>query len=320
MESSYILDFTLPPVSEKDENIVFHEERYIRMLLRRYGLHLKRLPPGTFLRVADQQWMVSIAWDGLYFRWQAQSTISDLHFGGNHQTIELVYGHGAQEECERFLNTITSQISPVYIVEYSELRKQVLAGLRDCGYSKSSPACEFRVIEQSESVFQYGIFLREGSQRNPFLAYTVESTGEIDSDAIIDEITKDLEEGELSTYNIKNTEAFLKKISSWANEHISVIEEDSEEPVEYEVTLSIGDEGDAIIWKAEVCGTEACKTGVLYDDLKVLLHAGIRDVIREVREIFELDVVSQLGVITNLDDVMKRQIPVMITSIREGKI
>ena len=129
-----------------------------------------------------------------------------------------------------------------------------------------------------------------------------------------------LEEGELSTYNIKNAASFLKKLCSWVDEHISVIEENSEEPVEYEVMLSIGDKGDAIIWKAEVHGAEESKTGVLYDDLKVLLHAGIREVIREVREIFELDVVSQLGVITNLDEVVKRQIPGIIRSIREGKI
>ena len=263
--------------------------------------------------------MVSIAWDESHFKWQAQSTISGFYFRGNHQTIELVHGHGAQDECERLLNIITSQISSSRIVEYTELKEQMLAGLKDCGYSKSSPACEFRVIEQSESIFQYGIFLREGSQRNPFLAYTVETTGEIDPDAVLEEIMRSLEEGELSVYNIKNAESFLKKLSSWVSEHISVVEEYSEEPEEYEVTLSVGDKGDAIIWKAEVHGAEESKTGVLYDDLKVLLHAGIREVIREVREIFELDAVTQIGVVANLDDVMKQQIPDMIRHIRRRK-
>jgi hypothetical protein len=313
----YTFDLILPPVSEHDESIVFHEDRYIRMFLRRYGQHLKRLPPGTFLHVINQQWMVSIGWDGRHFKWQAQSTISGLYFRGNHQTVELVHGHGAQDECERLMTVITSQIPPARIVEYTDLREQVLAGLKDRGYSKSSPACEFSIIEQSECIFRYGLFLREGDQRDPFLVYTIESTGGVDPDTILEEITMGLEEGELSVYNIKNAESFLKRLSSWVNEHISVIEEHSEEPEEYEVTLSIGDKGDAIIWKAEVYGTEKSTTGVLYDDLKVLLHAGTREAIREVREIFEIDVVTQVGVIANLEEVMKQQIPDMIRSIRE---
>ncbi|MHA2069328.1 MAG: hypothetical protein ACXABY_33625, partial [Candidatus Thorarchaeota archaeon] len=67
----YTFDISLPAVSEKDESIVFHEERYIRMFLRHLGLPLKQLSPGTFLEVADQHWMISIDWDGSYFKWQA---------------------------------------------------------------------------------------------------------------------------------------------------------------------------------------------------------------------------------------------------------
>ncbi|MGY5851982.1 MAG: hypothetical protein RTU92_00275, partial [Candidatus Thorarchaeota archaeon] len=97
----YILDLALPSVSEKDERIVFHEERYIRILLRDQGLPLKPLESGTFLQILNQQWKVSIVWDGRYFKWQAQSTVSSLFFKGDDQTVELEHGHSAQEECKR---------------------------------------------------------------------------------------------------------------------------------------------------------------------------------------------------------------------------
>nr|KXH77720.1 MAG: hypothetical protein AM324_03330 [Candidatus Thorarchaeota archaeon SMTZ1-83] len=100
------------------------------------------------------------------------------------------------------------------------------------------------------------------------------------------------------------------------SEHIQEMEETYEEPMKYEVTLSIDDKGHAIIWKAEAYGDERSRTGVLYDDLKVLLNAGIREAIREVREIFELDVAFQLGVVSNHDDVMRQQIPETIRGIR----
>jgi hypothetical protein len=100
------------------------------------------------------------------------------------------------------------------------------------------------------------------------------------------------------------------------NEHIPVTEEDSDTLVEYEVTLSVDDKGEAILWRVEADGTEESRTGVLYDDLKILLNASIREATREVRETFELDTVSELGIVANLDDVVKRQVPDMIRQIR----
>ncbi|MGY5852862.1 MAG: hypothetical protein RTU92_04775, partial [Candidatus Thorarchaeota archaeon] len=221
-------------------------------------------------------------------------------------------------ECKRLLDIITSQIPSSRIVEYAEFSEQVLSGLKNRGYAKTSPECELRFIVQSESVCRYGVFLADESQREPFLEYSIATTGAGCTDAILEEITTKLNEGEVSAYNIRNTERFIEQISSWVNEYVQEMGEISEEPEEYEVTLSIDDKGEAIIWKAEVYGAEGSKTGFLYDDLKVLRDAGIREATREVREIFELDVVSQLGVVSNLDDVMKQQIPEMVRSIRNG--
>jgi hypothetical protein len=217
----YMFDIIIPSVSEKDESIVFHEERYIRMFLRNQGLPLKQLPPGTFLHTVNQQWIVSVDWDGNFFKWQAQSTVSALFFKGNHQIIELTHGHGAQEECERLLSIITSQISVAYILNYPELKEHVLAGLRNRGYSKSSPVCELRIIEQSASTCRFGVFLCEGSQRTPFLEYTIEAIRGVKSDALLEEIMVGLEEGDMSAYNIRNTEVFFQKISAWVDKHIS---------------------------------------------------------------------------------------------------
>ncbi len=314
----YTFDLNLPEVSEMDESIVFHEERYIRMFLRNHGLPLKKLLPGTFLQVAEQQWMVSIEWDNPYFKWYAQSTVSGFSFRGNDQVIELVYGHGAQEECERLLDVITSQIPSVRIFEYTELEERVLTGLKNREYSKSSPVCELRLIEQSKSICQYGVFLVHGTQREPVITYSIESTGPMSADAVLDGIVMGLAEGDLSSYNIRNTEAFLEKISLWVSENVQEIEEQSEEPEEWTVYLSIDINKTAIIWEAEVYGTERSKRGILYDDPKILLHGGIRAAVREVRESFELDIISELGVVSNLDEVMKEQIPDVVKSLRLG--
>ena len=315
----YIFDLSLTEVSEKDESIVFHEERYIRMFLRNHDLPLKKLPPGTFLQMAEQQWVVSIELDVPYFKWHAQSTASGFLFRGNDQIIDLVHGHGAQEEGERLLNVITSQIPSARIFEYTELEERVLSGLKNRGYSKSSPACELRFIEQSESICRYGVFLVDGAQREPFLTFSIEATEPMCADAILDGIVMGLAEGNMSAYNIRNTEVFLEKMSTWVSENVQGIEEEAEEPEEWTVNLSIDTNEAAIIWEAEKDGQEPSRRGVLYDDPKILLRGGIRAAVREVRETFEIDIVSELGVVSNLNEVMKGQIPDVVRSLRLAK-
>jgi len=312
----YTLDFILPMLSEKDESIVFHEERYIRMLLRQHDVHLKKLSPGTFLHATGQQWKVSIEWDDRHFKWQARSQLTGLFFSGGNQTVKLIHGHGAQEECDRLLNIITSKIPPAQIHEYSELEQHVLLGLKNRGYSKKSPACELRFIEQSDDVCRYGIFLSESSQRTPLESFSIEAGYPSDPEVVLEVIAAGLTEGTMSVYNVRNVEEFMEQLSLWVNEHVLEAEWESEGPVEYEVTITLDDSMQSILWEAK---SDRHKSGVLYDDLKILLHAGLREAIHQVREIFKLDVIPQLGVVSNLEDVLKKQIPEMVRSLRERR-
>jgi hypothetical protein len=182
----YTFNLILPRVSEKDESVVFHEDRYMRMLLRKRGLFLKRLAPGTFLKINNQQWVVSTEWDERYFWWQAQSVATGLFFRWHTQTIEVAHGHGTQRECKRLTDILTSQIPSAAIVEYDKLREQILLGLMNRGYTETSPECELRVIEQSEHVFRYGVFPVERFQREALCTYFIEITELECADAVLE--------------------------------------------------------------------------------------------------------------------------------------
>lgn len=314
----YIIDITPPQVSEKNESIVFHEERFIRILLRNLGLSLKRQEPGTYLEITDQSWRVSIEWDEPYFRWRAQSTLSALFLTGGNQTIELIHGHGADEECKRLLNIITSHIPQVRIIDYTDLKERVLSGLKNRGYSKTSPECELKFIEQSESVCQYGIFLSDGSRSEPLLTSTVDATETRSADIVIEEIARGLVSSDLSGYNIRNTEIFLEKISTWVNKHVVEIEE-SEEPTEWTVTLSVDVGSGEIYWVAEQESGNLRQNGVIYTDPEELQGLSQIKASEEVKCILEVEVVPQLGIIANLDEVMDEQIPDMVKSLRSGR-
>jgi hypothetical protein len=229
-EKLYLLEVTQPTVSKRDENIVFHEDRYIRMLLRGMGMSLKPLEPGTFLNVSRQKWYVEISWDGSsYLRWSAQSTVSGLLFTDGHHIIELSHGHGVEEECEKLMESVTSDIPEEEIANYSELEERVLSGLKNLKYSGSSPPCHLRVIESSSTVFSYGVYPEEGILREPLARITIEAEGGYSPDVLIEMFEMSLSEGDLSHFNIRNTRSFLRKLETWVRRYVPDIEDVWEE-------------------------------------------------------------------------------------------
>lgn len=318
----YALDFTQPTVSERNESIAFHEERYIRMFLRSKGLHLKKLPQGTFLLIADQKWVVSVAWEDSYFKWNAQSTVTSLFFKGGEQYIELIYTNDIQKESKRLLNTITSQIPPAQIYEYSELEEQVFSGLENREYSKISPPCELRFIEQTETICQYGVFLCDSSHSKALFTSTIDATENADPVAVIEVISEGLNEGEMSTYNIINQEEFMEHLSSWVNEYVPKVEWTGEEggsekeEIEWKVTLFVPLRKREVNWEAFQNDGDELLVGVLNVDKRVLVDSEVEDAKVKVREAIENEVVPELGHVLNLEEVLEEQVPKVLQKIR----
>ena len=310
----YTFDIKPPTMSEFDESIVFHEERYIRILLRSLGVLLKPLEPGSFLKVTNQQWIISITWDGSHFNWEAQSVVSNLVFGGGDQTIELVHGNSAQKECERLLDVITSSIPKASIRDYENLKETVLSTLNDGGYSETSPLCELRFIEQSDNVCRYGVFLVEGFAREPFETYSIEADRPVSHDEILMGIESGLS---ASAYNIVNTEEFQRKLATWVKKNIPDADERAEETEVWTVTLALLEdfEDGVIHWTAEY--GELCRTGVIHMVVSELRGLDEEAACEDVRRTFEIEVVKELQFIRNLDEVLDEQVPEMIRVIRE---
>ncbi|MFW9887402.1 MAG: hypothetical protein ACFFER_04430 [Candidatus Thorarchaeota archaeon] len=313
----YLLEISLPDVSVKDESIVFHEDRYIRMFLRSRGLFLRRLEPGTYLRVSDQKWAVEITWEGIsYLRWSAWSTVSGLPFSGSNHTISLLHGCSVDEEYRRIMGIITSEISEMRIANRPELEAGLRSGLKNIGYSRFSPPCEIRVIESTKTTFVFGVYPVEAFRREPLMRRTIEAAGKESPDSLIEMIEAAMSDGDMSYYSIRNKESFMKKLTTWVNRCVPVIEDTIEEPEEWEVTLSADMMKHEIHWEAKQYLTKAHRIGLLYDDKKILVKGNIRDAIRDVREIVEEDLVPELGHISNLEEILNVQVPELIRELR----
>ncbi|MGY5858235.1 MAG: hypothetical protein RTU63_02615, partial [Candidatus Thorarchaeota archaeon] len=316
----YTFDFTIPKVSEQDESIVFHEERYIRIFLRSQNLNLRKLPPGTYLRVEEQQWLVSVGWEDQYFEWTAQSLVSGLPFRGNNQKVELTHGRGKEKECEHLMEVISSQIPREKIQHYSKVREQVLSELEDRGYAETSPECQFKIISQSESEFVYGLFLSAGLQNKPLCQYSIGVDEPVIAEAIIDGISEDLTEGELSSYNIVSVEWFLVELASWLEKHVLSPEDGDESPEAWTLTLSVNVVNEGIEWNARQGTSGQCKSGAMWPSHDEIRQLGLEAACEEVIELFELEVIPHLQEIDNLDEVVKEQIPDVVREIIQNQV
>ncbi|NHI90425.1 MAG: hypothetical protein EAX87_12965 [Candidatus Thorarchaeota archaeon] len=309
----YTFGITPPDLSERDESVVFHEERYIRMFLREIGIHLKPLDPGTFLKVADQKWMITIAWEGRYLRWQAQSNVTGLFLKGGNHGIKLVNGNSVREECSRLLNIVISDIPAGKIVDYGDLEKNVLSGLKRLGYSKTPPKCELRFIDQSENICRYGVFLVDGSATEPMEVYCIHAKEPMSEEVLLEEIEASLD---TSAYNIVNTGVFMEKLAAWVSANVVSLDEEPEEATGWTVMLSEDVETGEIRWTAE-CGVLR-RVGIMFTEPKGIRKLGEEMAYKDMRDIFESEVGKELRIINNLDDVLEQQIPEIIRNYQEN--
>ncbi|MHA1927898.1 MAG: hypothetical protein ACTSV2_04865 [Candidatus Thorarchaeota archaeon] len=317
----YTFELSLPEVSEKDESVVFHEDKYIRIFLRDKGLSLKSLESGTYLNVKEQTWSVELSEpDAENIRWSARSTVSDLHFKGKHHLIKLVYAHGAKEECERILSIITSDIPEEKIVKYSFLRKQIMSYLKSLGYSSKSPSFEIRIDAMSETSCRYGVFPVRQTTRTPLFEQTINITGGERLDDIISGIEMSLSDGELSAFTILRKEIFLRKLTTWVKQAIAHVGDDFDddymnEPMSWSVELTI--HGKAIYWIATQVNGSGQRSGFLYDDPKNLFDGNATVAKREVKESLKDIVVPELKNIDNLDELLNDQVSEIVKDLRQ---
>lgn len=232
------------------------------------------------------------------------------------EETELSHGRGVEKECDRLLGIITSQIPDTQIQDYTGLKELILSGLESRGYLEESPECELRTISQSESHFEYGIFL-DAESRNPLFSDSIMITGPMNSDAVIDGMSAGLREGNLNIYNIINVDGFLAELADWLREYIPSPDEESVKLGGWTVTLSLDVESEEIEWVARQ-GMSESRRGVMYTSPEEFRQLGQEAACEEVRRLFGAEVIPILLEITNLDELLEEQIPDIVQEIILG--
>ncbi|MFW9843001.1 MAG: hypothetical protein ACFFEV_00315, partial [Candidatus Thorarchaeota archaeon] len=198
------------------ESYVYHEDNWIRRLLRDNDIILKRLPPGTFLR-DDEQWVVDYVIQDNNVEWTGISNLSGLRWMNKSFRFSLNPTLNYRSAKEVFLERITDVISQDIIYNYSELESKVEILLLNRGYGEQGPQCvlsisrrgnEFTIILTEDCVPQSHVI-----SKNSFIIERTASRVEI-----VEGIYNEFDSGEFSKYNIVNVEEFMKNLEELLNE------------------------------------------------------------------------------------------------------
>jgi hypothetical protein len=213
-DKKYSIKLFHDPRKDIPEFCVFNEESWIRSLLRKKGMNLRPLAPGTFLLVKDQKWVIDIGAQENLVSWTAKSDVTGFLFGNRSYEFNLNPMIDLESAKADFMEKITQKIPFEEIANHETLEDKIEQFLESYGFGASGPECHLDVSLSGQtlkiSLIQVGggksIILNEDSIK---LDNTTSKT------SIMDGLSEQISSIEL---NVTNQSKFMEKLDSLIEE------------------------------------------------------------------------------------------------------
>jgi hypothetical protein len=212
----YNIELSLKYGISSREFYVYHEDSWVRRLLREKNMNLKKLVPGTYLR-DDEQWIIDFAMQGNDINWVGISTVSGIHWMNRVFHFRLNPSMNLEQAKADFLDNIAHDIALDSISNLDDFNKSIETLLSNRGYGKKGPRC-FLSISREGNMFT--ITLTEGSEMQTRIinmnSFTIDDKA--NREAVLESFYYQLDSGELSAYNIVNENEFIKELEALLDE------------------------------------------------------------------------------------------------------
>jgi hypothetical protein len=213
---TYNIEISLAYEPDKREFYVYHEDDWIRRLLRADGMYLKKLVPGTYLR-DDEMWIIDYSVQDNYIQWAGISTLSGFRWRDTVFQFRLNPALNLENIKDEFLSRITDEISSDTILNLYDLNREIEMILSNRGYGKEGPRCFLSVSRNGN---EFTITLAEGSEMRIRIisrySFMIEDTA--NREVVLESFYNQLDSGELSEYNIVNENEFMKELEALLDE------------------------------------------------------------------------------------------------------
>ncbi len=212
----YNIEISLEYDSTSKEFYVYHEDDWIRRLLRGNDMYLKKLAPGTYLR-DDERWIIDFSVQDNHVQWTGISTLTDIHWKGRVFQFQLNPVLNLENAKDEFLSNVTNEISSDTILNLHDLDREIEMMLSNRGYGEEGPQCflsisrngnEFTITLTEENEIQMRIISKN--------TFKIESTE--NREAVLEGFYGQFDSGEFSEYNIVNDNEFMKELETLLDE------------------------------------------------------------------------------------------------------
>ncbi|MFW9890051.1 MAG: hypothetical protein ACFFER_17850, partial [Candidatus Thorarchaeota archaeon] len=212
-KSLYSINLKLGHIKDESDFYAYHEDRWIRRLLRDNDIHFKQLTPGTFLWVSEEKWKLDFIIHESVLEWVAVSEVTGFPLERTAFRYILNPNLNLEESLQDILGNIKQRIAINRVVNLENFKMLLSTRLEGSGYGISSPECHLEVSCEQRIL---KIRLIQIGRKPPIViseeAFLVKEND--DGDELLDAIHNRLEEGNLSAFNITNTEDFLEELKN----------------------------------------------------------------------------------------------------------
>ncbi|RDE16107.1 MAG: hypothetical protein C4K48_02380 [Candidatus Thorarchaeota archaeon] len=211
-QQTYNTELLLKYSKDSREFYVYHEDAWIRRLLREMNMSLKKLVPGTYLR-DDERWIIDYVVQGNDVEWAGVSTISGIHWKSRVFQFRLNPASNLEQAKSEFLDSIAAEIPFDSILNLNELDREIETILSNRGYGKEGPQCRLSVLCEDRKIT---VILSEVSGLQPRIvdrnSFIIEKTDS--REAILEGFYYRFESGDLSNYHIINEKEFFNTLET----------------------------------------------------------------------------------------------------------
>ncbi len=188
---------------------VYQEDTWIRRLLRERGIVVRSLPPGTFLRIDEEEWTLTFTVTRVAVEWTATSSLTGEYLRQGVLTFLLESRLSAAEIVDSFVTAVAEVIPLERIRNKDEAIDLLVLRLGDKRYDEKPPECKLE-IERDGKLLRMCLYMIGGATIPTRLGEEkFKVTNELEKEGLIEAISYRLEDGDLSEYNIVNVDEFF---------------------------------------------------------------------------------------------------------------
>jgi hypothetical protein len=215
----------LTPDDKDPAFCAFHEDRWIRRLLRERGRKMPWMQLGTFIAARNQKWDVDFYLDGNFVQWSAISTVTGQYWGYNTYPIERDFTLSPKEDADYVMEQIAQYIPISQILRLEQLRERLQNKL--IGHGNEVPECKLSVTREGREL-RVALTRVGGSDRDVILCNTFLVEESTETAELMINLRDSFLSSEFSEFNIVNEDEFFDVLEKLLDE----MDDDSSEDVE----------------------------------------------------------------------------------------